>query len=119
MIWICDTYLYKYVYGEDLAIPEDYERWMINNFPVKDVMEIKDTNHMALAYSSVHNTESAKESEVREELAHKLHDNENHSSEFFFSLYGNEVYTLVVTQQIMLGPHRQVENLYGRRYTAA
>ncbi|KAL0734639.1 hypothetical protein Bca4012_010849 [Brassica carinata] len=39
---------------------EVYERWMINNFPVKDVMEIKDTNHMALAYSSVHNTESAK-----------------------------------------------------------
>ncbi|CAF2278219.1 methylesterase 4 isoform X2 [Brassica rapa] len=36
------------VCGEDLAIPEDYQRWMISNFPVKEVMEIKDADHMAM-----------------------------------------------------------------------
>ncbi|CAN6808649.1 unnamed protein product [Brassica oleracea] len=34
--------------GEDNMIPEDYQRWMISNFPVKEVMEIKDAEHMAM-----------------------------------------------------------------------
>ncbi|KAJ4906072.1 Methylesterase 4 [Raphanus sativus] len=34
--------------GEDNAIPEDYQRWMISNFPVNEVMEIKDADHMAM-----------------------------------------------------------------------
>ncbi|CAH8263246.1 unnamed protein product [Arabidopsis lyrata] len=34
--------------GEDNIVPEDYQRWMISNFPVKEVMEIKDTDHMAM-----------------------------------------------------------------------
>ena len=34
--------------GEDNMIPEDYQRWMISNFPVKEVMEIKDADHMAM-----------------------------------------------------------------------
>ncbi|KAL1219076.1 Methylesterase 4 [Cardamine amara subsp. amara] len=36
------------VCGEDNAVPEDYQRWMIKNFPVKEVMEIKDADHMAM-----------------------------------------------------------------------
>ncbi|KAG2331705.1 hypothetical protein Bca52824_002885 [Brassica carinata] len=34
--------------GEDNMIPVDYQRWMISNFPVKEVMEIKDADHMAM-----------------------------------------------------------------------
>lgn len=34
--------------GEDNIVPEDYQRWMISNFPVKEVMEIKDADHMAM-----------------------------------------------------------------------
>ncbi|CAL9233658.1 unnamed protein product [Arabidopsis halleri] len=34
--------------GEDNILPEDYQRWMISNFPVKEVMEIKDADHMAM-----------------------------------------------------------------------
>ncbi|XP_013627279.1 PREDICTED: putative methylesterase 19 [Brassica oleracea var. oleracea] len=34
--------------GEDNMIPEDYQRWMISNFPVKEVMEIKNADHMAM-----------------------------------------------------------------------
>ncbi|CAH8389604.1 unnamed protein product [Eruca vesicaria subsp. sativa] len=36
------------VCGEDLAVTEDYQRWMINNYPVKEVLEIKDADHMAM-----------------------------------------------------------------------
>ncbi|CAH2061348.1 unnamed protein product [Thlaspi arvense] len=36
------------VCGEDKLIPEDYQRWMISNFPPKEVMEIKDADHMAM-----------------------------------------------------------------------
>ncbi|XP_024013895.1 methylesterase 4 isoform X2 [Eutrema salsugineum] len=36
------------VCGEDLTVPEDYQRWMISNFPPKEVMEIKDADHMAM-----------------------------------------------------------------------
>ncbi|CAA7033188.1 unnamed protein product [Microthlaspi erraticum] len=36
------------VCGEDMTIPEDYQRWMISNFPVNEVMEIKDADHMAM-----------------------------------------------------------------------
>ncbi|KAF3558665.1 hypothetical protein F2Q69_00016506 [Brassica cretica] len=28
--------------------PEDYKRWMNRNFPVKEVMEVKDADHMAM-----------------------------------------------------------------------
>ncbi|KAL0733771.1 hypothetical protein Bca4012_009981 [Brassica carinata] len=35
-------------YYEDLAVPEDYQRWMINNFTVNEVMEIKEADHMAM-----------------------------------------------------------------------
>ncbi|KAJ4872255.1 Methylesterase 4 [Raphanus sativus] len=34
--------------GEDNMIPGDYQRWMISNFPVKEVMEIKDADHMVM-----------------------------------------------------------------------
>ncbi|XP_010429306.1 PREDICTED: putative methylesterase 19 [Camelina sativa] len=34
--------------GEDNIVPEEYQRWMISNFPVKEVMEIKDADHMAM-----------------------------------------------------------------------
>ncbi|CAL9233661.1 unnamed protein product [Arabidopsis halleri] len=33
---------------KDLVVPEDYQRSMINNFPVKEVMEIKDADHMPM-----------------------------------------------------------------------
>ncbi|KAF8088819.1 hypothetical protein N665_0529s0016 [Sinapis alba] len=36
------------VCGEDIAVPEDYQRWMINNFPVKEVMQIEYADHMAM-----------------------------------------------------------------------
>ncbi|CAA7033189.1 unnamed protein product [Microthlaspi erraticum] len=36
------------VCGEDMMIPEDDQRWMISNFPPKEVMEIKDADHMAM-----------------------------------------------------------------------
>uniref|UniRef100_A0A1J3I7Z1 Methylesterase 4 n=1 Tax=Noccaea caerulescens TaxID=107243 RepID=A0A1J3I7Z1_NOCCA len=36
------------VCGEDLAISEDYQLWMIKNFPPKEVMEIKDADHMPM-----------------------------------------------------------------------
>ncbi|CAA7033187.1 unnamed protein product [Microthlaspi erraticum] len=36
------------VCGEDRRIPEDYQRWMISNFPVNEVMAIKDADHMAM-----------------------------------------------------------------------
>ncbi|GLT66223.1 hypothetical protein SLA2020_386020 [Shorea laevis] len=36
------------VCNEDKAIPEEFQRWMIENFPVDDVMEIKDADHMAM-----------------------------------------------------------------------
>uniref|UniRef100_A0A1J3CJK0 Methylesterase 4 n=2 Tax=Noccaea caerulescens TaxID=107243 RepID=A0A1J3CJK0_NOCCA len=34
--------------GQDLVASEDYQRWMIRNFPPKDVMEIEDADHMAM-----------------------------------------------------------------------
>lgn len=34
--------------GQDLVASEDYQRWMIRNFPPKDVMEIEDADHMAV-----------------------------------------------------------------------
>ncbi|KFK32712.1 hypothetical protein AALP_AA6G278800 [Arabis alpina] len=36
------------VCGEDARIPEEYQRWMISNFPVNEVMEIKEADHMAM-----------------------------------------------------------------------
>lgn len=33
---------------EDKGIPAEFQRWMIQNFPVDDVMEIKDSDHMAM-----------------------------------------------------------------------
>ncbi|CAH8263245.1 unnamed protein product [Arabidopsis lyrata] len=36
------------VCGEDLVEPEDYQRWMITNFPPKEVMEIKCADHMPM-----------------------------------------------------------------------
>ncbi|VVB18306.1 unnamed protein product [Arabis nemorensis] len=36
------------VCGADNIVPEEYQRWMISNFPVKKVMEIKDADHMAM-----------------------------------------------------------------------
>ncbi|KAG7641810.1 unnamed protein product [Arabidopsis thaliana] len=36
------------VCGEDMAVPEDYQWWMIKNFPPKEVMEIKCADHMAM-----------------------------------------------------------------------
>ncbi|XP_010531231.1 PREDICTED: methylesterase 9-like [Tarenaya hassleriana] len=34
--------------GEDKAIPEEGQRWMIENFPVDEVMEIRDADHMPM-----------------------------------------------------------------------
>ncbi|KAL0872403.1 hypothetical protein Bca101_022108 [Brassica carinata] len=34
--------------GEDKAITEDFQRWIIENFPVKEVMEIKEADHMPM-----------------------------------------------------------------------
>ncbi|XP_013746970.2 methylesterase 7 [Brassica napus] len=34
--------------GEDNVVRDYYQRWMINNFPVKEVMEIKDADHMPM-----------------------------------------------------------------------
>ncbi|KAJ4870355.1 Methylesterase 4 [Raphanus sativus] len=34
--------------GKDNVIHNDYQRWMINNFPVKEVMEIKAADHMPM-----------------------------------------------------------------------
>jgi len=36
------------VCGEDLVEVEDYQRWMISNFPPKEVMEIKCADHMPM-----------------------------------------------------------------------
>ncbi|XP_021273649.1 salicylic acid-binding protein 2-like [Herrania umbratica] len=36
------------VCNEDKGIPEKFQRWMIENFEVNDVMEIKDADHMAM-----------------------------------------------------------------------
>ncbi|CAA0370471.1 unnamed protein product [Arabidopsis thaliana] len=36
------------VCGKDLVSPEDYQRSMISNFPPKEVMEIKDADHMPM-----------------------------------------------------------------------
>jgi pimeloyl-ACP methyl ester carboxylesterase len=36
------------VCGEDVAVPVDYQRGMINDFPVKEVLEIKDADHMPM-----------------------------------------------------------------------
>ncbi|KAA3474292.1 salicylic acid-binding protein 2-like [Gossypium australe] len=33
---------------EDKGIPEEFQRWMIQNFEVNDVMEIKDADHMSM-----------------------------------------------------------------------
>ncbi|CAH8364147.1 unnamed protein product [Eruca vesicaria subsp. sativa] len=34
--------------GEDNLIPKDYQHWMISNFLVQEVMEIKDADHMVM-----------------------------------------------------------------------
>ncbi|KAJ0260405.1 Methylesterase 7 [Hirschfeldia incana] len=34
--------------GQDNVINVDYQRWMINNFPVKEVMEIEGADHMPM-----------------------------------------------------------------------
>ncbi|CAH2076331.1 unnamed protein product [Thlaspi arvense] len=36
------------VCGEDKGLTEDFQRWIIENFPVKEVMEIKDADHMPM-----------------------------------------------------------------------
>ncbi|XVF61888.1 hypothetical protein PTKIN_Ptkin08bG0170600 [Pterospermum kingtungense] len=36
------------VCNKDEGIPETFQRWMIENFEVNDVMEIKDADHMAM-----------------------------------------------------------------------
>ncbi|KAE8695351.1 Methylesterase 4 [Hibiscus syriacus] len=36
------------VCNEDEGIPEEFQRWMIDNFMVNDVMEIKGADHMAM-----------------------------------------------------------------------
>ncbi|CDY42718.1 BnaA03g53710D [Brassica napus] len=36
------------VCGEDKGISEEYQRWMIENFPVKEVMEIEGADHMPM-----------------------------------------------------------------------
>ncbi|CAL9233655.1 unnamed protein product [Arabidopsis halleri] len=36
------------VCGEDVAVPEDYQREMIKSFPAKEVLEIKDADHMPM-----------------------------------------------------------------------
>lgn len=34
--------------GEDKGLSVDFQRWMIENFPVKEVMEIKGADHMPM-----------------------------------------------------------------------
>lgn len=34
--------------GDDKTIPPDFQRWMIENNPVKEVKEIKGTDHMPM-----------------------------------------------------------------------
>ncbi|CAH2076333.1 unnamed protein product [Thlaspi arvense] len=34
--------------GEDKGLSVDFQRWMIENYPVKEVMEIKDADHMPM-----------------------------------------------------------------------
>ncbi|CAN8328198.1 unnamed protein product [Cochlearia groenlandica] len=34
--------------GEDKGLTVDFQRWVIDNFPVKEVMEIKDADHMPM-----------------------------------------------------------------------
>ncbi|KAL0897807.1 hypothetical protein Bca101_081768 [Brassica carinata] len=34
--------------GKDNVVHDNYQRWMINNIPVKEVMEIKDADHMPM-----------------------------------------------------------------------
>ncbi|GLT49960.1 hypothetical protein SLA2020_234800 [Shorea laevis] len=41
------------VCNEDKAIPEEFQRWMIENSPVNDMMEIKDADHIAMLSSQV------------------------------------------------------------------
>jgi hypothetical protein len=36
------------VCDEDLGIPKEFQRWMIENGGLKDVMEIKGADHMAM-----------------------------------------------------------------------
>lgn len=36
------------VCNEDLAIPEDFQHWMIENYPVEEVKEIKGADHMPM-----------------------------------------------------------------------
>ncbi|KAF8101587.1 hypothetical protein N665_0204s0081 [Sinapis alba] len=36
------------VCGQDKGISEEYQRWMIENFPVKEVMEIEGADHMPM-----------------------------------------------------------------------
>jgi hypothetical protein len=36
------------VCDDDLAIPKEFQRWMIENGGLKDVMEIKGADHMAM-----------------------------------------------------------------------
>uniref|UniRef100_A0A5B6YYA1 Putative salicylic acid-binding protein 2 n=1 Tax=Davidia involucrata TaxID=16924 RepID=A0A5B6YYA1_DAVIN len=36
------------VCNEDKGIPEEFQRWMIENYPVKEVKEIKGADHMAM-----------------------------------------------------------------------
>ncbi|CAH2061347.1 unnamed protein product [Thlaspi arvense] len=43
----CITRIYI-MCGEDLVLSEDYRRWMIKNFAPKEVMEIRDADHMAM-----------------------------------------------------------------------
>lgn len=33
---------------EDKGLTEDFQRWIIENFPVTEVMEIEDTDHMPM-----------------------------------------------------------------------
>ncbi|CAN6917796.1 hypothetical protein Bca4012_086380 [Brassica carinata] len=34
--------------GEDKSLTKEFQRWIIDNFPVKEVMEIKDADHMPM-----------------------------------------------------------------------
>lgn len=34
--------------GEDNLVPEEYQRLIINNFPPKEVLKIKDADHMPM-----------------------------------------------------------------------
>lgn len=36
--------------GEDNVVCDDYQCWMINNFRVKEVMEIKDVDYMLMFF---------------------------------------------------------------------